>query len=899
MANLVAGGVKSPGEMIAGDESATEQVAQAWGCMDTLNPYSRLEKPTRFESDPPGCYRLRDMPLRDIDNVVQVKHVVDWIKIGTECQELPDTSAVDMVDIMRRGDYASLPSPFKPKKDTGELACTMQIYVLPTDPDGVQSVLKYIKFDDSIRVDLVKDAFIVGAPLTIHWGRTSDAKKVRKLFHFMMDRLGGVQYRYFVQPSVKKAAEAGTYDRIARTAGYAFIRDHGPRSNAQNQFVEWTDDQIHLESSPIFGWTPGDVKDQAAKRTRGVERVPFALGADLIESLRNYANGTVGARTLMSWCHTLRQFHPTILNNIIAPALRTHDVHSIMWVGKTRVGKSSASKTTCFAISAYQIDKHGRSDLKPSVVTSKRIDFFRLEPGSLFKPAIADDTVMSKWGTDDVKAFHDPAEEDALLWARWGGAQFMMNQARQSCVNAYGKDFEARVQPVRPGAEAISFDDFVRIIQANFPRDARGSFEMADAEAYLARSRVVLLSDKRIYFRLASTDKESVPFFAWPNPAQPDLFVPESRDTVKKYKKDQTYKPPNFEIDFKWGQAFMRRLARGEAVQPAVTVRGPTLFDAQAPDRFFYPPMGEGAVAPTRAAPPPLMGESTDAPPRAALPRGGCPVDSQDKVDRDREMAKYLGGLARAHDRESIDLLSPPKKAAKSFNKLFASCPRDIDPGGASSEDSPSARRARAVFDAADADEEAAAALGIMSEQAEAEAGMPAPARPGAASDSGNLRPVKLEPGVFAKLAPSGGPPLIIDDSDEEAPHGTGDGLFGAGFKNCCMVDALNALGFNVPHAQDGPFSINDAEAMIAGDGCVIARASIRGACAVPTGRYIASYGSAPGVTGHAVAVLVFLGGFIVFDGDVRACHTGHVSWHIMPEGVRAEECNWWQVRGA
>eukprot|EP00959_Pyramimonas_sp_CCMP1952_P111592 2333934-Pyramimonas_sp.AAC.1 len=99
------------------------------------------------------------------------------------------------------------------------------------------------------------------------------------------------------------------------------------------------------------------------------------------------------------------------------------------------------------------------------------------------------------------------------------------------------------------------------------------------------------------------------------------------------------------------------------------------------------------------------------------------------------------------------------------------------------------------------------------------------------------------------------------------------------------MVDALNALGFNVPYTQDGPFSINDAEAMIAGDGCVIARASIRGACAVPTGRYIATYGSAPGVTGHAVAVLVFLGGFIVFDGDVRACHTGHVSWHIMPEG--------------
>eukprot|EP00959_Pyramimonas_sp_CCMP1952_P265494 5551358-Pyramimonas_sp.AAC.1 len=120
------------------------------------------------------------MPLRDVENVVNVKHVVDWVKIGTECQQLPDTGAVDMVDIMRRGDYASLSFPFKPEKDTGELAFTMQIYALPTDVDGVQSVLKYIKFGKSTRADLVKDLCIVGTPLTIHWGRTADTKRARK-----------------------------------------------------------------------------------------------------------------------------------------------------------------------------------------------------------------------------------------------------------------------------------------------------------------------------------------------------------------------------------------------------------------------------------------------------------------------------------------------------------------------------------------------------------------------------------------------------------------------------------------------------------------------------------------------------------------------------------------------
>ena len=103
-------------------------------------------------------------------------------------------------------------------------------------------------------------------------------------------------------------------------------------------------------------------------------------------------------------------------------------------------------------------------------------------------------------------------------------------------------------------------------------------------------------------------------------------------------------------------------------------------------------------------------------------------------------------------------------------------------------------------------------------------------------------------------------------------------------------------LGFDVPYTRDGPFSVNDASGMIAGFGCKIVRAFVRGALGAPPGRYIATYGSAPGVTGHAVAVLVFVGGFIVFDGGIRTVHAGHVSWHRMPEGVRAEECHWWQV---
>ena len=192
------------------------------------------------------------------------------------------------------------------------------------------------------------------------------------------------------------AAGADVYDKGKRQAGYRYLEKYGPRANNKNQFVEWTDEMIHDENSPIFGWMASDVK----------------------ESLHNYASGAAGARTLERWAVTLKRFDPFLFDRIVVPILRNHDVHGTMWIGKTRVGKSTASKTIGFAISAYQIEKHRRADLRPSVITAKKIDFLRLEPGTMFKPAIADDTVLAKWDPDEIKAFLDPAGEDALLWAR-------------------------------------------------------------------------------------------------------------------------------------------------------------------------------------------------------------------------------------------------------------------------------------------------------------------------------------------------------------------------------------------------------------------------------------------------------------------------------------------------
>ena len=118
-------------------------------------------------------------------------------------------------------------------------------------------------------------------------------------------------------------AVASAMTSEARRAGYTFICRFGPKTNALNQFVEWTDEQVHSPESPIHGWLEARVK----------------------ESLANYAKGKSSAKTLERWPVTLQLLYPQILDIIVIPMLATHDLHGFGWMGKSRSGKSTLSKT--------------------------------------------------------------------------------------------------------------------------------------------------------------------------------------------------------------------------------------------------------------------------------------------------------------------------------------------------------------------------------------------------------------------------------------------------------------------------------------------------------------------------------------------------------------------------
>ena len=222
-----------------------------------------------------------------------------------------------------------------------------------------------------------------GFPVRFEWG--SQTRLALTGLNFMLDRIGGIHVRLWsIAPKFEKKLAP---DAHARQAGYHFIRDHGPRSNNRNQFMEWTDDQIHTPGGPLEGWPEGKVK----------------------EALNNYYRGRQNAKTLEYWPFTLRSFVPWFLHDVIVKMIPTMRQHAVTWIGKTRVGKSVGSKTMLFAQSRFEIDEAGRSDLVPLIVTATHLDFFKAGPLTKFKPGVFDDGLLQKMDASFLKAFLNPA----------------------------------------------------------------------------------------------------------------------------------------------------------------------------------------------------------------------------------------------------------------------------------------------------------------------------------------------------------------------------------------------------------------------------------------------------------------------------------------------------------
>ena len=341
-----------------------------------------------LKSDRPvGDVTIGDLPLRNMDSmghkVEQYADVIVNHKLNVTQDFLDNT----LYRLCAQEKYSELPPPFNMKEEP-KVPYSMQIVILPAaDPPNPDEkfvdIFKHIYLHKNkvFSKDCMNSCH--GHPFRFDWGQ--QVRLGLSAFNYMLDRMGEMQLRlWIIKPKFEKKM---TIDQQARENGYRFIRDHGPRSNNRNQFMEWTDEQVHQPGGPLEGWNEGKVTT----------------------ALLNYYKGRQNAKTIEYWPFTLKSFVPWFLDDILVHMLPSMRQHSITWIGRTRVGKSLGSKTVLFAQSRFEIEQAGRTDLVPGIVTAKHLDFFKAEPITKFKPGVFDDGLLQKMDASFLKAFLNPS----------------------------------------------------------------------------------------------------------------------------------------------------------------------------------------------------------------------------------------------------------------------------------------------------------------------------------------------------------------------------------------------------------------------------------------------------------------------------------------------------------
>ncbi|CAK0845275.1 unnamed protein product [Prorocentrum cordatum] len=449
-------------------------------------------------------------------------------------------------------------------------------FSLKKKPPGQYSTQVFVVKKADNKSDALKDANRLGAPTKtdsrllafrgtrLTWRCGNQFRIGRLAVQHMLEKLEGQQLRRrtaVAKPGKRPSRKTAEWE--LKAAGYAFIRETGPRTNNANQFMEFADRESCRPESYIFGREEGRVE----------------------RALNKCAKGKANAEGLATWIPTLRDFEPC----------------------SSTVG-----------------------ELAPTAVTAKHFAIFKAEPVARVRPAIFDDDELSEQSASTLKAFLNPREEDAAIWARWGSSEFDTGASRQVRNDAYEELFEAElVSKLKESApKDMGSDDFMRPIRPSLPR----AEEDGDLLAAGSRTKCAAVMDKRVYFRRAREEQRRVPWWTYTNPAKPDLLCQKCKEAFGKHRKCPTKpaRPASFEDDAKWSMDHLKHLLQHKDAPLVPTVTGAGIFPA-AP----APPSGRASLL--------------------------------DSVDRDEQKAaceaiqQVLWQRSAKVSGEQADLMSPPR----------------------------------------------------------------------------------------------------------------------------------------------------------------------------------------------------------------------------------------------
>ena len=196
---------------------------------------------------PVGGFTLPELPLRDLDaGAPSIKHFVDVV------MDIPagDINIENIKAIFRDQAWDELPAVMKPKSRPSFDTATQ--YILLPQTHGNICLLKHTYVVDEKVTGQCVIEMLQGKGYEISWG-TGNKKVVRKAFQWMLEQLGGTQFRrYTLSPEKRKpVAEAPQPE----DEGWAFLQEHGEFDKSGLKQLRWIHHHINAEGCPIKGWS--------------------------------------------------------------------------------------------------------------------------------------------------------------------------------------------------------------------------------------------------------------------------------------------------------------------------------------------------------------------------------------------------------------------------------------------------------------------------------------------------------------------------------------------------------------------------------------------------------------------------------------------------------------------
>ncbi|CAK0814663.1 unnamed protein product [Prorocentrum cordatum] len=790
---------------------------------------------------------MEDFLFRPVDQVAHMQNMLDVVMSWSgsiDEQEVKTT-------IESGGPQAMAGLPDVLKIPQGAPASVKAQFVVQRAGMGRYNVLRHFIFKHGSNLKRA-DAhlYTMGQSATFPAAEENNTWGQRKNFNAMLDRLPGFHVRHFsvARKEHPKDQQGKGWDPTPEEIrdGFAYIREHYHEiaGSSAIEAQEWVLLQTKVRSSACYGWPTSQVE----KALVNMDKAFASADVDTFFPL------------------TSHDLHPVIQDMLLPLIYAFAPLSGAMVLGAPGVGKTPLCQIAAMAWGRYVTRSKG-IDRKPGYRRGKQMDVFRDKATPVYEGILLDDPSLDRIDVEDLKAFgtiHTAGHSDArCTFPKWAKGQF-----HALLSNSWTEDAE-------PPPSAGFFVDpqlFMKMLEKPF-----GYLSQSHRLALTKRYVLIVVGRHGLYVRAPSSDDAAQIFKFTQGDVASDFLLPGNKGALAGFYQGMDHEDcvhPDYALHV--GNEYSLVCEVQEAVRQKTSEEIASWWANRTADLLSSASAAQAAPS-THRVPATAGAPASD----SGGVRARADADGQYRFRLPAAGSLAPTGMSRRAFRYPL----PTKR-----ERVEELDPADAPDGSRPKRDPGSA----AAGHASDSASVARSASGAAAARPKREPGSPA-AAPAAASASGAVIDV-LSSGDESEA--QGEPPARLPRGARLYDRPLGSALSMQvrpenvlQCPDCCLLDALNAIGVPVPYDRPGPYTLGEAEAIISIFGLSFLRSRPRSAKGSQTGRYVIVYDAAPEHPGHAVGCIVEKGRAHFIDGLREQISVGHSAWHLLPDGTPSESC--------